>query len=35
MMKLDHLTIPVRDRAASRDWYVIRLWDERTMKEKA
>lgn len=22
MIKLDHLTIPVRDRAASRDWYV-------------
>jgi catechol 2,3-dioxygenase-like lactoylglutathione lyase family enzyme len=22
MIKLDHLTIPVRDRSASRDWYV-------------
>lgn len=45
MAKLDHVSLAVRDWRVSRDWYmraeiadpdghVIRLWDEKSMREK-
>ncbi len=36
MVKLNHLSVRVRDWKRSRDWYVqsVGIWDAKSMKEK-